>query len=108
MEQEEKTPFFKRIKTIFIGRSRNPQDTTIFHKISLIAFFAWIGLGADGLSSSCYGPQEAFLALQHHTYLSIFVAIGTVITIFVIATSYSQIIELFPHGGGGYIVAIKS
>ena len=107
MEQEEKTPFFKRIKTIFIGRSRNPQDSTIFHKISLIAFFAWIGLGADGLSSSCYGPQEAFLALQHHTYLSIFVAIGTVITIFVIATSYSQIIELFPHGGGGYIVASK-
>ena len=107
MEQEEKTPFFKRIKTIFIGKSRNPQDSTIFHKISLIAFFAWIGLGADGLSSSCYGPQEAFLALQHHTYLSIFVAIGTVITIFVIATSYSQIIELFPHGGGGYIVASK-
>jgi len=25
-----------------------------------------IGLGADGLSSSCYGPQEAFLALGHH------------------------------------------
>ena len=107
MDQEEKTTFFKRLKTIFIGKSRNPQDTTIFHKISLIAFFAWVGLGADGLSSSCYGPQEAFLALQHHTYLSIFVAIGTVITIFVIATSYSQIIELFPHGGGGYIVASK-
>lgn len=97
----------QRIKNIVIGRSRDPQDSAIFHKISLIAFFAWIGLGADGLSSSCYGPQEAFLALGSHTYLSIFVALGTVLTIFVISTSYSQIIELFPGGGGGYLVGSK-
>ncbi|MFA5063276.1 MAG: APC family permease [Candidatus Omnitrophota bacterium] len=97
----------QRIKNIVIGKSRDPQDSAIFHKISLIAFFAWIGLGADGLSSSCYGPQEAFLALGTHTYLSIFVALGTVLTIFVISTSYSQIIELFPGGGGGYLVGSK-
>ncbi|MFA5096036.1 MAG: APC family permease [Candidatus Omnitrophota bacterium] len=97
----------KRIKNIVIGRSRNPQDSAIFHKISLIAFFAWIGLGADPLSSSCYGPQEAFLALGSHVYLSIFVALGTVLTIFVISASYSHIIELFPGGGGGYLVASK-
>jgi len=97
----------QRIKNIIIGKSRNPQDSSIFHKISLIAFFAWIGLGADGLSSSCYGPQEAFLALGTHTYLSIFVALGTVLTIFIISTSYSQIVELFPGGGGGYLVASK-
>ncbi len=92
---------------MILGSSRNPQDSTIFYKISLIAFFAWIGLGADGLSSSCYGPQEAFLALGSHTYLSIFVALGTVLTIFVISASYSQIVELFPGGGGGYLVASK-
>jgi len=96
-----------RIKNIFIGRSRNIRDRSIFHKISLIAFFAWIGLGADGISSSCYGPQEAYLALGSHTYLSIFVALGTVITIFVISAGYSQIVELFPTGGGGYLVASK-
>jgi len=73
----------------------------------LIAFFAWVGLGADGLSSSCYGPQEAYLALNGHAYLSIFVVLATVFTIFVISSSYSQIIELFPHGGGGYLVASK-
>lgn len=100
-------PVFQRIKNLLIGRSRNPQDSGIFHKISLIAFFAWIGLGADGLSSSCYGPQEAFLALNGHTYLSIFVALATVLTIFIISSSYSQIVELFPHGGGGYLVASK-
>jgi amino acid transporter len=95
------------LKNLIIGRSRSPKDTTIFHKISLIAFFAWIGLGADGLSSSCYGPQEAFLTLANHPYLSIFVAVGTVLTIFVISASYSQIVELFPTGGGGYLVASK-
>jgi amino acid transporter len=76
--------------------------------MSLIAFFAWVGLGADGLSSSCYGPEEAYLALgAGHTHLSIFVAIATVFTVFVISASYSLIIEVFPHGGGGYLVASR-
>jgi amino acid transporter len=39
--------------------------------------------------------------------LGIFVAAATVMTIFVIAASYSQIIEAFPSGGGGYLVASK-
>jgi amino acid transporter len=95
------------LKNWVIGKSRSPRDKTIFHKLSLIAFFAWVGLGADGLSSSCYGPQEAFLVLGHHPYLAIFVAIATAITIFVICASYSQIVELFPTGGGGYLVASK-
>jgi amino acid transporter len=103
----ERVPWFAKIRNIVMGGPRNVQDKNIFHKLSLIAFFAWVGLGADGLSSSCYGPQEAFLALNGHTYLSIFVAIGTVLTIFIISSSYSQIVELFPHGGGGYLVASK-
>lgn len=90
-----------------MGDARSISDPGIFHKLSLIAFFAWVGLGADGLSSSCYGPEEAFLALKGHEHLSIFVALGTVITIFVISASYKQIIELFPTGGGGYLVASK-
>jgi amino acid transporter len=103
----EKKSLKQHIKNIMIGSPRNPRDFRIFHKISLIAFFAWIGLGADGLSSSCYGPQEAYLALKDHFYLSIFVALATAITIFIISASYSQIVELFPHGGGGYLVASK-
>jgi amino acid transporter len=95
------------LKNLIIGKSRSPRDTHIFHKLSLIAFFAWVGLGADALSSSCYGPQEAFLTLGQHTYLAIFVAIASALTIFVISTSYSQIVELFPSGGGGYLVASK-
>jgi len=97
----------KRIKKAVLGASRNPHDKTIFHQISLIAFFAWVGLGADGMSSSCYGPEEAFKALLTHKFLSVFVALGTMLTIYIISACYSQIIELFPTGGGGYLVASK-
>jgi amino acid transporter len=98
---------FDSLKRYIIGERKTIDDRSIFHKLTLIAFFAWVGLGADGLSSSCYGPEEAFNALGKYPYLSIFIALGTAITIFVISASYSQIIELFPSGGGGYLVASK-
>jgi amino acid transporter len=97
----------RQAKKIFVGGSRDFRDSRIFHSISLTAFLAWVGLGSDGLSSSCYGPAEAFKALQSHPTLGIFVAIATGLTILVIASSYSHIIELFPSGGGGYLVASK-
>jgi amino acid transporter len=99
--------WFGAVKDLAVGRARNLSDKRIFHKLSLIAFFAWVGLGADGLSSSCYGPPEAFLALKDHVYLSLLVGLATVVTVFIISASYSQIIELFPTGGGGYLVASK-
>ena len=99
------------------GAPRDVQDPRIFHKISLMAFLAWIGLGADGLSSSAYGPAEAFKnllvrnpltgRLEGQWYLAIFLALATVITVFVISYAYSRVIEQFPHGGGGYVVATK-
>lgn len=95
------------LKRFFIGRAKNPFEANLFHKISLTAFLAWIGLGADGISSSCYGPQEAFLSLGGHVYLALFVGLATAATIFIISASYSQIVELFPGGGGGYLVASR-
>ena len=99
--------WFRRAKRVLFGAPRNIFDPKVFHQISLVAFFAWVGLGADGISSSAYGPEEAFLALGDHTVLAIFVALATVVTVFVISGSYAQIIEAFPSGGGGYIVASK-
>ncbi|MGH7931968.1 MAG: APC family permease [Candidatus Binataceae bacterium] len=83
------------------------RDPEIFHNLSLIAFLAWVGLGSDGLSSSCYGPEEAYLALGPHQYLAVFLAMLMALTVFVISASYSQTIDLFPTGGGGYLVASK-
>ncbi len=95
------------LKSLLIGRARDLSDHRLFHKLSLVAVLAWVGLGADGLSSSCYGPEETFKALGAHPSLSVFVAIACVLTIGIICASYRQVIELFPSGGGGYLVASK-
>ncbi|HLP18160.1 MAG TPA: amino acid transporter, partial [Bacteroidota bacterium] len=94
----------KLSKAIF-GAPRNLNDPHVFHKMALIPILAWVGLGADGLSSSSYGPEEAFRTLGQHSYLALFLAVGTALTVFIISYAYSRIIEHFPHGGGGYIVA---
>lgn len=107
MDDPTNVSFGRRIRNILIGRSRDLRDKRLFHSLSLTAFFAWVALGSDGLSSSCYGPAEAFLALGDHTVLAVFVGLATMITIFIISSSYSHIIELFPTGGGGYLVASK-
>jgi len=95
------------LKDILLGKPKNPLDPRVFHQISLVAFLAWVGLGADGLSSSAYGPEEAYLALGAHYFLALPLAILMAVTVFVISASYSQIIELFPTGGGGYLVGTK-
>ena len=45
---------------VLLGKPRDVKDPNVFHRVSLVAFLAWVGLGADGLSSSAYGPAEAF------------------------------------------------
>lgn len=92
---------------LLMGPKRDPLHPSVFHSLSLIALFAWVGLGSDGLSSSCYGPSEAFLALAQYPYFSIIIALASAFTVFLISASYLQIIELFPTGGGGYLVASK-
>jgi amino acid transporter len=94
-----------KILHAIIGGPKQVKDPNIFHKMSLIPLLAWIGLGADGLSSSSYGPEEAYRALGAHTYLAVLLGLATAFTVFIISYSYSRIIEHFPYGGGGYIVA---
>jgi amino acid transporter len=93
------------VKHLIFGKPKDPLDPKVFHQVSLVAFLAWVGLGSDGLSSSAYGPEEAFRALGDQHYLAVALILATSITIFVIAYAYSRIIEHFPFGGGGYIVA---
>lgn len=95
------------IKRILFGKPRDPTDPAVFHKISLIAFLAWVGLGADGLSSSSYGPDEAFRSIAGHEYLALYLALLMAITVGLISFSYSLLLEHFPSGGGGYVVATK-
>lgn len=100
--------FFAKCKQILIGDPLNPFNPNILKHVSLIAFLAWIGLGADGLSSSCYGPEEAFIALgPQNTHLALYIALAVAVTVFIISLGYNQVIELFPSGGGGYKVATQ-
>jgi amino acid transporter len=97
--------FADRVQRKILGGRRDVSDPRVLHKISLIAFLAWVGLGADGLSSSAYGPEEAFRALGEHHYLAVGLAVATAITVFILSASYSSVIQQFPGGGGGYVVA---
>ncbi|HWR83886.1 MAG TPA: APC family permease [Candidatus Deferrimicrobium sp.] len=96
------------MRRILFGRPRSLYESKIFHRLSLIPVLAWIGLGADGLSSSSYGPEELFRALGEHTYMALGLALLTAITVCLISLAYSHIIEEFPTGGGGYLVASKT
>ena len=102
---EENGGIGDKIKRTLIGKPRNIKDPSIFHKLALIPILAWIGLGADGLSSASYGPEEAFKVLGKHTYLALALAVATALTVVIISYAYSRMIEYFPTGGGGYVVA---
>ncbi len=97
----------EKVTTLLVGKPFDLGDRRVYQHISLVAFLAWVGLGADGLSSSCYGPSEAFAHLGEHYHLAIFLALATMFTVWIISACYSHIIEAFPSGGGGYLVASK-
>jgi amino acid transporter len=100
-----------KIRALLFGAPKDVHSEHTFHSISLIAMLAWVGLGADGLSSSAYGPEAAFRELvadgRDYSSLAVGLALGTALTVFIISYAYSRIIEHFPSGGGGYVVATK-
>jgi amino acid transporter len=102
---------WKKIRAFLFGAPKDVHSEKTFHSISLVAMLAWVGLGADGLSSSSYGPDAAFREIMTpgHDFssLAVFLALGTAITVFIISYAYTRIIEHFPSGGGGYVVATK-
>ena len=97
----------RRLHDAVFGPPRDPLSPETRKHIALAAFLAWIGIGADGLSSSAYGPAEAFMALGRYSDLAVYLAIATAFTVFLISLAYNQVIELFPNGGGGYKVASR-
>ncbi len=95
-----------KLRELVLGKPRDPLNPDTRRSIALVALFAWVGLGADGLSSANYGPEEAYLALGGHTQLGLYLAAATIVTVFIISFAYNQVIELFPTGGG-YRVATE-
>jgi hypothetical protein len=83
--REERVKQSARLRESLLGKALDPFSGEARKHVALVAFLAWVGLGADGLSSACYGPEEAFLALGAHTPLSLYLAAMTAVTVFVIA-----------------------
>src|SRR5262249_25842798 len=107
VDPEDRLSLATRVKRLLFGKPRDLQDRRLFHHLSLIPFLAWVGLGADGLAASAYGPEEAFKTLGVHTYLAVALAALMATTVLLISAAYRRIIEEFPTGGGGYVVASK-
>src|SRR5262245_66224756 len=98
---------FGKLRDLLLGAPKNLFDPRIHQHLALVAFFAWVGLGSDGLSSSCYGPEEIYRQLGGHHHLALYLVGAVVLTVFLISASYGHIIEQFPFGGGGYLVATE-
>src|SRR5262245_16661242 len=96
-----------KLRELLFGAPRNLFDPRIHQHMALVAFFAWVGLGSDGLSSSCYGPEEIFRQLGVHQHLALYLVAAVIGTVFLISASYGHIIEQFPCGVGGSLVATK-
>src|SRR4051794_32326159 len=97
----------RRLGRALFGPPKDLGDRRLFHRLAPVPLLAWVGLGADGLSSSAYGPEEAFKALGAHRFLAIGLALLMATTVLLISAAYRRIIEEFPSGGGGYLVASK-
>lgn len=96
-----------RARRLVFGRAKNLHDRRIFHQLALIPFLAWVGMGADGLSSTAYGPEEAFKALgEGRSYVALALAAAIAGTVLLLSAAYSVLIEAFPSGGG-YVVATR-
>jgi amino acid transporter len=96
-----------KLRRTLFGSPRDINDPRTYHSVSLVALLAWVGLGADGLSSSAYGPDELYRAIGDLHFLAPALALATAGTVLLISIAYSRIIEHFPFGGGGYVVATR-
>src|SRR5690348_17529619 len=54
---------WRAVHRLALGPPKSPHAARTRESLLLVAFLAWVGLGADGLSSANYGPEAAYLAL---------------------------------------------
>ena len=67
--------------------------------------YAWVAVGACGLASIAFGPEESFKALGDSRHLLMFLGLLSAFSILLVSLTYFRVTELFPKGGGGYAMA---
>jgi amino acid transporter len=86
-----------------------PKRTDQAHHERLAVYAALAVFSADGLSSVAYATEEILYVLtlagpRAGAYL-LPIGLAIVALVFIVAASYSQIIQAYPSGGGAYLVA---
>jgi amino acid transporter len=67
--------------------------------------YAWVAVGACGLASIAFGPEQSFKAIGESRHLLLFLGVLTAFSILLVSLTYFRVTELFPKGGGGYAMA---
>ena len=97
------------LKQLFVGR---PLVTAEMGEQKLSKKAALTVMSSDALSSTAYATEEMLRALPFAgamflslSVLSIPAALMIVGLLWIVVTSYSQVLEAYPNGGGAYAVA---
>lgn len=94
------------LKRLLIGR---PLKSTEAGEQKLLKRKALAILSSDALSSVAYGPEQILIVLLSvgaaAFWYSIPIAIGVLILLTILISSYKQIIFAYPNGGGAYLVS---
>lgn len=97
------------LKQLFVGR---PLVTAAMGEQKLSKKAALTVMSSDALSSTAYATEEMLRALPFAgamflslSVLSIPAAFMIVGLLWIVVTSYSQVLEAYPNGGGAYAVA---
>jgi amino acid transporter len=98
------------LKRLFIG---NPIASALAHHERLTKRTALAVFSSDALSSVAYATEEILLVLALAVpvvgaiafWYSLPIAVGIVLLLVIVTTSYRQTIHAYPNGGGAYIVS---
>jgi len=95
-----------RLRVFLFGKPKDLMDQSIFTGSRSSHF--WLGRsGSRRLVFVGVRSRGSVQALGTHTYLAVLLAAMTALTVIIISAATGRIIEEFPHGGGGYVVASK-
>ena len=94
------------IKRLLIGR---PLRSAEAGEQKLLKRKALAILSSDALSSVAYGPEQILIVLvtvgTAALWYSIPIAVGVLLLLMILISSYRQIIYAYPNGGGAYLVS---
>ncbi len=94
-----------RIRTIVLGRELSTAEASS-EEITPVEGLSALSL--DALTSVAYGPEAILLVLAgagaSALHLMLPITIAIIVLLVILVTSYRQVIDAYPHGGGAYAV----